>query len=187
MAIPISREYFRETTGLQIHEVTAHWARKFPWEGSSADAVADAILEDIIARGKREGALMPGIAELLPKLRTAGLKLGLASSSPLRMINELVGHFGILGEFDVVSSAEEVAFGKPHPAVFMHCASLLASEAHECLVLEDSVNGVIAGKAARMRVIAVPDALHFDDLRFSIADGKLQTLAGVTVGDLTGN
>ena len=182
--IPISREYFKETTGLQIHEVTEHWSRRFPWKGSPASEVADAILVDIIARGKAEGRLLPGVASLLQLLKENGFKIGLASSSPLQMITELVGHFGILGQFDVVCSAEEVKYGKPHPAVFLHCAAQLGSEPHQCLVLEDSVNGVIAGKAARMRVVAVPDALHYDDPRFSIADAKFQTLENISLADL---
>ena len=44
-------------------------------------------------------------------------------------------------------------------------------------MLEDSVNGMIAGKAARMKVIVVPVELHFDDPRFSLADGKLRSMA----------
>ena len=58
----------------------------------------------------------------------------------------------------------------------MHCAEELGSRPIECLVLEDSVNGVIAGKAARMKVIAIPDELHFDDPRFAVADAKLRSL-----------
>jgi sugar-phosphatase len=46
----------------------------------------------------------------------------------------------------------------------------------ECVVLEDSVNGMVAGVAARMKVIVVPDAIHFDDPRFSLADAKLKSL-----------
>jgi len=69
-----------------------------------------------------------------------------------------------------------VEMGKPHPAVFLHCAASLGSTFNECLVLEDSVNGMIAGKAARMKVIVVPDELHFDDPRFSLADMKLRSL-----------
>jgi len=60
--------------------------------------------------------------------------------------------------------------------VFLHCAAALGSRATECLVLEDSINGMIAGKAARMKVVVVPDELHFDDPRFSLADRKLRSL-----------
>jgi len=109
-------------------------------------------------------------------LKKNNYKIGLASSSPSRMIHALVGHFGITGYFDCITSADVVELGKPHPAVFLHCAASLKSTPMECVVLEDSVNGMIAGKAARMKVIVVPDALHFDDPRFALADAKLQSL-----------
>jgi sugar-phosphatase len=92
------------------------------------------------------------------------------------MIHELVDHFGITHYFDVITSADVVDLGKPHPAVFLHCANELGSKPNQCLVLEDSVNGMIAGKAARMKVIAIPDEMHFDDPRFSIADLKLRSM-----------
>ena len=51
--IPITRQQFKETTGLRIFEVTDHWAIHYPWQGSSAKEVADEILDDIIASSKR--------------------------------------------------------------------------------------------------------------------------------------
>ena len=92
------------------------------------------------------------------------------------MIDALVDHFDLRKYFHAVTSADAVEMGKPHPAVFLHCAKELGSHPRHCLVLEDSVNGMIAGKAARMKVVVVPDALHFNDPRFTLADGKLASL-----------
>lgn len=174
--IPITRERFKETTGLRIYEVTDHWAIHYPWQGRSSREVADEILDEIIAASKNHASILRGVEQALQILRENKYKIGLASSSPSRMINELVDHFGLTGYFDVITSADVVALGKPHPAVFLHCADSLGAKPNQCLVLEDSVNGMIAGKAARMKVIVVPDELHFDDPRFSIADGKLRSM-----------
>lgn len=174
--IPITPGRFKDTTGLRIYEVCDHWALHFPWKGKSSAEVAEEILDDIIALSQEQGAVMAGVHRLLDMLANNGFKIGLASSSPLRMIEALIQHFGLREKLHAVVSADAVSLGKPHPAVFLHCAALLGVSAHECLVLEDSVNGVIAGKAARMKVIAVPDAYHFDDPRFSIADQKLASL-----------
>jgi mannitol-1-/sugar-/sorbitol-6-/2-deoxyglucose-6-phosphatase len=174
--IPITRERFKETTGLRIYEVTDHWAIHYPWQGRSSKEVADEILDEIIAASKNHASILKGVEQALQLLRKNKYKIGLASSSPSRMINELVDHFGLTGYFDVITSADAVALGKPHPAVFLHCADSLGAKPNQCLVLEDSVNGMIAGKAARMKVIVVPDELHFDDPRFSIADGKLRSM-----------
>lgn len=174
--IPIGADRFKETTGLRITEVTEYWSVKYPWEGKHHAEVADEILDDIIDLSKRKGSVLKGVVQTLRKLKQSNFKIGLASSSPSRMIHELVRHFEIEHYFDCITSADAVAFGKPHPAVFLHCAESLKSKPMECVVLEDSVNGMIAGKAARMKVIAVPDELHFDDPRFSVADIKLRSL-----------
>ena len=174
--IPITREKFKETTGLRIYEVTRHWELHYPWEGKSAQEVADEIITDIIDASKRKATVLKGVEDSLKLLKANGYKIGLASSSTKRMIDELVAHFGLTKYFDEITSADAVELGKPHPAVFLHCAQLLGSAPHECLVLEDSVNGMIAGKAARMKVIVVPDELHFDDPRFALADMKLKSL-----------
>lgn len=174
--IPISRERFKETTGLRIYEVTDYWAVKYPWEGSTAKEVAEEILDEIIAMSKSRATVLNGVKHSLELLRKSRFKIGLASSSPQRMIEALVDHFGIKQDFDCITSADVVELGKPHPAVFLHCAAELGSSPMQCVVLEDSVNGMIAGKAARMKVIVVPDELHFDDPRFTVADAKLKSL-----------
>lgn len=179
--IPITRERFKETTGLRIYEVTDHWATHYPWAGKSSHEVAEEILDDIIASSKSHASILRGVEQTLDMLRQNGYKIGLASSSPKRMIHELTDHFGLTERFDVITSADVVELGKPHPAVFLHCAAELGSKPTRCLVLEDSVNGMIAGKAARMRVIVIPDELHFDDPRFTIADAKLRSMEDLTL------
>lgn len=174
--IPITAQKFKETTGLRIYEVTDYWAIKFPWQGSTPVEVADEILDDIIATSKEKGSVLRGVKKALQLLKERNYKIGLASSSPLRMINELVTHFDIKHYFEVITSADAAELGKPHPAVFLDCAAALGSPPLQCAVLEDSVNGMIAGKAARMKVIVVPDAIHFDDPRFSLADAKLSSM-----------
>ncbi len=174
--IPITAQRFKETTGLRIYEVTDHWAIHYPWEGRSSKEVAEEILDEIIASSKSHATVMRGVEQTLQLLKKHKFKIGLASSSPARMIHELVDHFGITHYFDVITSADVVDLGKPHPAVFLHCAAELGSRPNQCVVLEDSVNGMIAGKAARMKVIAIPEEIHFDDPRFSIADARLRSM-----------
>ncbi len=174
--IPITRERFKETTGLRIYEVTDHWALHYPWSGKSAYNVAEEILDEIIIAAKSHAGILRGVEQSLQLLKENNYKIGLASSSPSRMIDELVSHFGIKHYFEIITSADVVDLGKPHPAVFLHCAESLGAKPNECLVLEDSVNGVIAGKAARMKVIAVPDEAHYHDPRFSIADTKIGSM-----------
>lgn len=179
--IPITRERFKETTGLRIYEVTEHWSIHYPWQGKSSKEVAEEILDEIIAASRDHASVLRGVVQSLTLLREKGYKTGLASSSPARMIHELVNHFGLTPYFDEITSADAVDLGKPHPAVFLHCAEKLGVRPTQCVVLEDSVNGMIAGKAARMKVIVVPDDLHFDDPRFALADAKLKSLEDLDI------
>ncbi len=174
--IPMTMQRLRETTGLRIYEVTEWWALRYPWTGSTARQVADEILTDIIASSKMKGTILKGVEDCIKLLKKHHFKIGLASSSPMHMIEALVEHFDLKKYFDEITSADAVDAGKPHPAVFLRCAELLGASPLECVVLEDSVNGMIAGKAARMKVIVVPDQLHFDDPRFALADLKLRSL-----------
>ncbi len=174
--IPITADKFKETTGLRIYEVTDFWAHKYPWQGSSSQQVADEILDDIIQCAKERGTILPGVVQSLELLKANNYKVGLASSSPMRMIDELITHFSLKEYFDVVTSADVVELGKPHPAVFLHAAKELSSNPLQCVVLEDSLNGLLAGKAARMKVIMVPDVLQYHKPEFLLADAKLTSL-----------
>lgn len=174
--IPITKDKFKETTGLTIYEVTDYWGHKYPWEGSSSTEVANDVLDEVISCSKIEGRVLPGVIESLELLKSNGYKIGLASSSTTRMINELISHFNIKQYFDTVTSADVVELGKPHPAVFLKAAQELDANPIHCAVIEDSINGMIAAKAARMKVIVVPDVLHFHKPEFELADAKLTSL-----------
>src|SRR5690606_39654831 len=100
-------------------------------------------------------------------------------SSPARMIHSLVEHFGLGAYFDLICSADEVRYGKPHPDVFLLAAERLGADPLDCLVFEDSVNGMVAAKAARMTVAVVPDFRQAGDPRFALADLKLTSLEKV--------
>ena len=89
----------------------------------------------------------------------------------------MVDKFNLREKFDVIYSAEEEEFGKPHPGVYITTARKLQLLPEECLAIEDSVNGVLSAKAAKMKCIAVPEDAARNDRRFAIADIVLDSLA----------
>jgi sugar-phosphatase len=165
----LGEEQCLETTGLRIDEVVRHW-------GQPAEAAAE-IVDRVIELVRVEGSPKPFAVESVREARRRTEKLALASSSPERLIEATLGKLGIRDVFDAVVSASSEPYGKPHPGVYLTTAARLGGVAPtECVAIEDSLNGVIAAKAARMRCVAVPERA---DARFAIADVVLSSLAGL--------
>jgi len=179
--VPIGPDFFKHTTGLRIYEVTEYWKEKFTWPGEATPhQLAEDILDDIIARAKTHGRIMPGALELLQWLQSRNIQAGLATSSPTRMLQELISYFGLKDYFHTLTSADTALFGKPHPEVYLQCAHALTVAPWNCVALEDSVNGMISAKAARMKVVVVPEEVLYNDPRFGLADVKLRSLEEFT-------
>ena len=84
--------------------------------------------------------------------------VAIASSAHRAVIEAAVDALGLHGVLDQIVSSDDVAAGKPDPGVYLLAAARLGVEPGRCLVVEDSVNGVRAGKAAGMTVVLVPNA-----------------------------
>ena len=118
--------------------------------------------------------LKPGCVELIEAAERASIPRAVASSSTPTLIGTVLERFDLTARFDAVVSGESVANSKPAPDIFVHTAELLSTEPADCTVLEDSIPGVTAGRAANMQVVAVPE---IDDPRFAdIADCVLKDL-----------
>lgn len=131
---------------------------------------ADTLLEQLLRRMSEtitEAPLMPGAQELLDWLTGQKVPMAIASSSPLTFIETVVERHSL--PIRVLVSGTEVPRSKPHPAVFELAAKRLGAAPSRCRVWEDSVNGVIAARAAGMVVTAVPDSDHPAPQHFSIA------------------
>ena len=103
-------------------------------------------------------------------------RIGLATSSPLSLAKIVTDKLDIGDYFDAVTSAGDLPFGKPHPQVYMDCASALSVSPLECLAFEDSFNGLIAAKAARMKCVVIPVADQYDLPKWGAADFRLSSL-----------
>lgn len=182
--VNIRSDFFKYTTGLRINEVTAFWQYKFGWKsGISPDNMANEIVENIIERSILKGRVMPGVINLLEDLKSNHVPLGVATSSPSVMMHTLLEHFNLKSYFNALVSAEYVGYGKPHPAVYIKCADEIGIEPFKCVAFEDSINGMVAAKAARMQVVVVPDEYNFDKEGYGLADLKIQSLRFFSYND----
>lgn len=175
--IHIQPYQFKYTTGLKINEVTAFWKNNlFPDIDFDPNRLSLDIVDDIIALSKEEASVMPGIIDHLEYLKSQDIRLAVATSSPQYMMDTLLSYFGIQDYFQHCQSAEHCTYGKPHPEVYLAALQALEGQAAQTCAVEDSVNGMIAAKAAQMRVVAVPEYFQNNDLRFGLADRHYPSL-----------
>jgi len=172
----------RDTMGWRLNEVVEYWYKKRPWQSLTPEAMEMDIIETVSHYILTEAEPMPGVAHAIQQCREAGLRTAIASSSPMKLIESVVDRFELRESFDALHSAQYEAFGKPHPAVFLSAARLLKCTPPSCLVFEDSFYGMVAGLAARMKVIAVPAAEESDSPQFGAAHALLGSLEEFNTG-----
>jgi beta-phosphoglucomutase-like phosphatase (HAD superfamily) len=176
VGLRLTREMCMQTMGLRVDEVVDYWHRRHAWEGVPSGEFEEAIIGGVAERILSKGEAKEGVARALDFFRSRGVKVALASSSAYRLIRAVTERFQLSHKFDCVYSAEDEEYGKPHPGVYLTTARRLDVSPAACLAVEDSFNGVLAAKAARMKCIAVPEEGARRDPRFQIADVILGSL-----------
>ena len=179
VGLHLTDEQCAMTTGLRFDHVLEYWFEKYPWDSKSIVEVHEEILDEMEHAITHEAEILPGVFESIELFRSKGYKLGLASSSAMRLIKACVKRLNAENIFEAVISAEHEEYGKPHPAVFIKAAQELKVHPLDCIVLEDSLMGVIAAKAARMQCVAIPPPENFDNPKFAVADWKLRSLSEI--------
>lgn len=128
---------------------------------------------------KGEVPLKPNTLELLNAMKSAGMKIAIASSSTREEITSQLGPLGALELFDAVVSGDQVTRSKPDPEIFLKACDALNVKPEESLGLEDSYNGVRSCKASGLYTIMVPDLIAPNDEMKDLADIILPSLKDV--------
>lgn len=173
--LPVSEVDCAQTTGMRIDEVIKIWNKKHPFTDNELK-VEQNIEEELCKLIRTEGKAMPGFMKMLELLKKENKKIGLATSSSRNLIECVLDTLQVRPYFHHTQSAEGLLYGKPHPEVFLLSAKCLDVHPRECVVIEDSVNGIISAKAAGMKVIGVPEDHNKNNPRFTIADLILSSL-----------
>ena len=173
-----SETYWDEARRLMVTEQGRHW----DWNEDDQNAVMGTststwvtymierfalnmsrkIVEETVIRNienlyRQRVPFLPGAKEAVV-LAADSFPVGLASGSPRNLIDLVTADQAIQGMFRVILSGDQFARGKPSPDIYLAAAAELGVPAADCICFEDSGNGIIAGKNAGMKVIAVPDA-----------------------------
>lgn len=176
LGVSLTPEQYVTTTGLRTKEFLEHWFTYFNLPSHLLPEAEKKITHFVIEKVKKEATPLQGVHYVFKLFQSKQFKIGLATSSPHSLIEVVVDICGIEKYLQVISSAEELAYGKPHPMVYLDCAEKLESNPQQCICFEDSFNGMIAVKAAKMKCVVVPHHSQQKDERFGAADLKLSSL-----------
>ncbi len=180
--ITLTEQQYVSTTGLRTKEFVDQW---FGYFGVSKELSAEAehnIIETVLKKIRERGTVMKGVQHIFNFFHDKGFKIGIATSSPQELIDLVIEMLGIGSIINATASAQELPYGKPHPQVYLDCAEKLGSEPTSCICFEDSFNGMIAVKAARMKCVVIPHHALLKEERWAAADLKLSSLQNF--GDL---
>ena len=172
LGVELSQADLLDTTGVRIDELVRDFLPVRP--GPSPAEVADRITDAVVDQVCHAGEPMPGVPEAIALFRRSGLRLAIASSSPVRLIDAVCARLGL--DIGIRCSALDEQHGKPAPDVYLAAARRLALSPARCLAVEDSPAGVVAAKEAGMSCLAVPDPLLAGDPRYRRADLVLPSL-----------
>lgn len=172
----LSHQDFQKTVGLRIDEVIAFWNTTEQWGLKDLKEVENQITDKLILLIESKASPLPGVLETLAWLKSKGKKIGLATSSSQRLITTVLKALAIQDVFDFAYSAEFEPFGKPHPGVYIKVAQQLKVQTQKCLVIEDSLNGVIAGLSAKMMVCCIPEKTHLPNPKLKVAHFEFSDL-----------
>lgn len=156
----LSEETVKGTIGLDHVLTRAYYARlfggQFPYE--QVEKRHSALFR---AHIRAHGVpVKPGVGRILEEARRLGLRVGLGTSSRAVYAHAMFWLAEIDHHFHALVTRDLVQAGKPAPDIFLKAASMLGADPGDCLVFEDSINGIRAAQAAGMRVVMVPDLIE---------------------------
>ena len=172
----LTPEDYATTTGLRTSEFVAWWLRDYKFDNTELEKAGNRIIELVDEKIKRKGRTLPGVHHIINFFHERNFKIGIATSSPLSLVKTVIDILRIEPYLHATTSAEFLQYGKPHPQVYLNCAEQLHSSPLQCICFEDSVNGMIAVKAARMKCVVVPEHATQKSDKWSLADLKLSSL-----------
>ncbi len=174
--IDLTEDDYHTTMGLRTPEWLDHWFNHFNIPKDAIRTAINEIEENALAKIKSRGIAMPGVETVFNFFAERDYRIAIASSSPMRLIDAVSSMLHVDRYLHNKTSAEKLPYGKPHPQVFIECAAALHIAPSHCVVFEDSFNGMIAAKAAKMKCVIVPAPHVHHYTKWDAADLKLSRL-----------
>ncbi|MFV5699269.1 HAD family hydrolase [Flavobacterium sp. ZT3R17] len=168
--IAVTEDLYTSFTGNSTRNIFQKLKEKFHLEHDVEDLILRkrSIFNDAFD-SKEDLELLEGVEKLIKELHENGIQLILASSASKVTIERVFRRFKLHEYFTHVVSGEDFPKSKPHPAIFEHAASLSIAPKENCIVIEDSTNGIKASKAAGIFCVGY-NSIHSKDQDLSEAD-----------------
>ncbi len=178
--IPLPDDLQRNIEGMSFSETAVYFKEHFPIPDSIEQMKED---WNRMAWDKymHQVPLKDGVHEFLTGCIERGILLGIATSNSRQLVENIAEVHGLHNIFQCIMTGCEVKRGKPAPDIYLKVAQILEVEPCNCLVFEDIVPGIQAGKSAGMRVCAVEDEYSIDsrDAKKALADHYIETFRGL--------
>lgn len=146
-------------SGTNLGEESLQIIRRF-YSNIDAKAYLARVLEEVRAAAERNLELMTGVEEILHFFQANGVKMAVASSAPVAVIEKNLVRSNLRGYFEVLVGGDKVANGKPAPDIFLLAAKELNLEPNDCYIFEDSFNGIRSAAASGGVAIMIPDTVQ---------------------------
>ena len=166
--IPLPADLQKKISGMSFSETAVYFKETFGIPDSLDKIKAD--WNDMaMYKYCHEVPLKPGVLSFLQELKKRGIKTGIATSNSVELLNYFLKAHELHNYFEVVITGSDGLRGKPAPDMYLEAAKRLSVKPEKCLVFEDIMPGILAGKRAGMRVCAVDDVYSND-----ITDKKIE-------------
>ncbi|WGL60714.1 hexitol phosphatase HxpB [Pigmentibacter sp. JX0631] len=167
------------TKGMRLANIVDFWYKKRNWNNVTQEEIGKKLEAKLIELIAEKATAKEGLFEVLIKLKQNNISLAICSSSPLSLIKAVCNKLNLFSYFDILQSAENCEFGKPHPEPYISTMLKLNTTFNKCFVIEDTVTGAISAKAARMKVIAIPEGENYFSSKYDFCDYKFKTLSEI--------
>ncbi len=155
LGVNVTDKLRKQTQWMTTAEVAHFWYHQQPWQGVTLKQTEERVVDRVIELIQTHDCLMPGVQQTVKSLKAMGMKIGLATNSPYRIIPEVLRKAKLASSFDAICSAEFEVQGKPQPDVYISALSKLEVTAEQALAIEDSKSGIKAARRAGMNVIGL--------------------------------
>ena len=178
--LTLPKDFFKNITGTTKPKAMAYFKKEVPEMVELYDEVRKLITEKINEYAHIKDSLVkPGFYELMDYLDDHHYLKAIASSSTIEHIRTMLKQLHKEYRFDALISGEMIERSKPSPDIFLKCAEVLKVDIKDCLIIEDSINGIKAARASGAKNIFIEDMIAFNKEESGFVDTKLDSLKDV--------